>query len=141
MIDATVQRLLAAAIAARRAAYAPYSHFSVGAALITRDGKTFVGANIENASYGLSMCAERVAVFTAVGAGSKYFDAIAIAGPDNVVTTPCGACRQVLVEFGTALRVIYRSGSQIKVAALSALLPEACTPEALTVAESGRNTR
>jgi cytidine deaminase len=123
--------VFAAAMAARRAAYAPYSQFLVGAALLGRDGRLYTGANIENASYGLSMCAERVALFTAVCAGQRAFEAIAIAGPDGVKTMPCGACRQVLSEFGLQMRVIYQESGQLKMTSLMQLLPEAFTPQVL----------
>ena len=98
MLDLT--ELRAAARAARVHAYARYSHFTVGAALETTDGRRFSGANIENASYGLTICAERTAVFAAVLAGATGIAAIAVTGPDGVTTPPCGACRQVLAEFG-----------------------------------------
>ncbi|MFN2459905.1 MAG: cytidine deaminase [Candidatus Velthaea sp.] len=123
--------ILAAAVAARRGAYAPYSHFSVGAALMARDGRIFLGANVENASFGLSMCAERIALFSAVSQGARTFDAIAVAGPDGVTTLPCGACRQVLYEFAQQLRVIYPDQGQVKVTTLMQLLPEAFSAAAL----------
>jgi cytidine deaminase len=90
-----------AAIQARRNAHAPYSNFKVGAALLTRDGRLFTGCNIENATYGLTVCAERVAVFTAIAAGCqpRDFAAIAVAAATPHVTPPCGACRQILWEF------------------------------------------
>jgi homotetrameric cytidine deaminase len=94
--------LRAAARTARNAAYAPYSRFAVGAAVETADGRRFTGANVENASYGLTMCAERSAVFAAVLAGAQRIAAVAVSGPDGVTTAPCGACRQVLAEFGDA---------------------------------------
>jgi homotetrameric cytidine deaminase len=94
--------LRAAAKAARATAYARYSNFTVGAALETTDGRRFTGANVENASYGLTICAERTAVFAAVLAGATGIAAIAVTGPDGVTTPPCGACRQVLAEFGAA---------------------------------------
>ncbi len=99
-IDALIEQ----AKQAREGAYAPYSHFPVGAALLTRSGKVFTGANVENASYGLTVCAERVAVFKAVTAGEREFQAIAIASSTGA--SPCGACRQVLAEFGLDIRVI-----------------------------------
>ena len=92
--------LRTAALAARATAYAKYSNFTVGAALETTDGRRFTGANVENASYGLTICAERTAVFAAVLAGAKHIAAVAVTGPNGVTTTPCGACRQVMAEFG-----------------------------------------
>ena len=86
------------AIAAQRAAYAPYSKFSVGAA-VRMSGKTFEGANIENASYGLSICAERTAIFAAVNAGARELEAVAVCTIASPPASPCGACRQVLLEF------------------------------------------
>ena len=129
MIDPA--RLLAAAAAARRSAYAPYSTFTVGAALLGRDGRIHTGANVENASYGLSMCAERAAIFAAVTAGARQFDAIAVAGPDGVTTLPCGACRQVLFEFAPQLRVIYATAGAPKQTTLAELLPHAFGPAVL----------
>jgi len=120
--------LLAAARAARANAYAPYSHFSVGAALLARDGRVFRGANVENASYGLSMCAERVAVFAAVAAGALAFEAIAVVGPDRTATMPCGACRQVLIEFGPTLAVITQADGVAETQSIAALLPAAFSP-------------
>ena len=99
MTAKTLKTLLAAAQAARRHAYAPYSKFRVGAAVLTADGKIFTGGNVENASYGLTICAERVAVPKAVSEGCRKFQAIAIVAP-SAGPTPCGACRQVLAEFG-----------------------------------------
>jgi len=96
--------LVRAALEARENAYAPYSHYRVGAALLTRSGRVFTGANVENASYGLSICAERVAAFNAVAAGEREFEAIAVVTSNGVL--PCGACRQVLAEFGPNMRVI-----------------------------------
>lgn len=95
-----LSELQAAARAAREHAYAPYSKFAVGAAVETADGRRFTGANVENASYGLTICAERTAVFAAVVAGARRIAAVAVSGPDGVTAAPCGACRQVLAEFG-----------------------------------------
>ena len=89
--------LIAAARAARENAYAPYSNFRVGAALRASSGRVFGGCNVENASYGLTVCAERVAIFKAVSEGEKHFSAIAIAADEKTFTSPCGACRQVIV--------------------------------------------
>jgi cytidine deaminase len=123
--------LLEAAARARGGAYAPYSNFTVGAALQADDGRVFVGANIENASYGLSMCAERVAFFTAVTAGVRAFEALAVVGPEGTETTPCGACRQVLVEFGAGLNVITASAAGPVMRTIGELLPDAFSPRTL----------
>jgi cytidine deaminase len=118
-------RLLAAAVTAREGAYAPYSGFSVGAALLTPDGRVFTGANVENGSYGLSMCAERVAIYHALSLDARVFDAVAVTGPDGVLTMPCGACRQVLHEFGPAMDVVFAEAGVVRVLPLTALLPYA----------------
>jgi cytidine deaminase len=98
------RRLIDAALDARSRAYAPYSKFAVGAALLTPTGEIITGANVENASYGLSICAERAAVLAAVAAGHRDFAALAIAASGGA--TPCGACRQVLAEFATDLPIL-----------------------------------
>jgi cytidine deaminase len=133
--------ILAAASAARRGAYAPYSRFFVGASILSRDGRLFTGVNIENASFGLSMCAERVALFTAIAAGARVLDAIAIVGPEGVVTLPCGACRQVLYEFAPQLRIVYAERGQIKITPLATLLPEAFSAQTLTEGVADRGMR
>ncbi len=116
--------LLSKARAARRNAYAPYSRFRVGAALLTASGKVFTGCNVENASYGLTICAERTAVFAAVASGEKQFEAIAISAQAAGAVRPCGACLQVLAEFAPRLRVIIANGSKIEEFSLSDLLPQ-----------------
>ncbi len=93
------QALIEAARQAQQRAYAPYSGYAVGAAVRTTDGRLFTGCNIENASYGLSVCAERVAVFRAVADGARSIQAVAVVTQDGA--TPCGACRQVLMEFAS----------------------------------------
>jgi cytidine deaminase len=133
--------LLSRAVEARRGAYAPYSGFAVGAALADADGTIWTGANVENASYGLSMCAERTAIFHAVAGGARSFTAIAVAGPDGVRTLPCGACRQVLSEFAPALRVIYDDGGSLREVPLSALLPDAFGPDQLAQAGAAARSR
>jgi cytidine deaminase len=97
---------VAAARAAREGAYAPYSRFLVGAALLTDEGEIVPGANIENASYGLAMCAERTAVFRAASEGKRRLEAVAVVGSNPHPAWPCGACRQVLWEFGPEMIVV-----------------------------------
>jgi cytidine deaminase len=97
--------LIAAALEVREKAYAPYSHFSVGAALRTASGQIFCGCNVENLSFGLTICAERAAVFAAVAAGETRFEAIAVVADSIQPVTPCGACRQVLAEFSADLKI------------------------------------
>jgi cytidine deaminase len=91
--------LIDAALEARTKAHAPHSHFQVGAALEAADGRIFTGCNVENATYGLSVCAERVAVFKAISEDARKFQRIAVAADTDVLTPPCGACRQILWEF------------------------------------------
>ena len=99
-------QLVKAACEARLRSYSPYSKFRVGAALLGESGTIYPGTNVENASIGLSICAERSAIFRAVAEGEKGFTAIAICADGAVPTLPCGACRQVLIEFGRGLRVL-----------------------------------
>jgi cytidine deaminase len=120
--------LLSAARDARERAYAPYSNFRVGAALDTGDGNVIVGSNVENASYGLSMCAERAAIFAAVSAGFRAFTAIAVAGPEGELTSPCGACRQVLAEFNADMTVVFTAPSGTVVSTVAELLPHSFGP-------------
>ncbi|HET9097832.1 MAG TPA: cytidine deaminase [Candidatus Baltobacteraceae bacterium] len=123
--------IVAHAKAMRERAYAPYSGFAVGAALVTEDGTVFGGANVENASYGLGICAERSAAVSAVAAGNRNFRAIAIAGPETTVTAPCGACRQFLNEFNPQLAVIYTTPHGVRETTLDELLPDAFGPKNL----------
>ncbi|MDH4208933.1 MAG: cytidine deaminase, partial [Anaerolineae bacterium] len=122
--------LVAMARQARAMAYAPYSCFAVGAAVRTASGSVFTGCNVENASYGLSICAERVAVFRAVCEGERQFEALAVVSEN--MAAPCGACRQVLSEFGLTTKVILADlEGQCKVFTVGELLPEAFTPASL----------
>lgn len=125
-------RLLAASKEAARQAYCPYSHFPVGAAVLSSDGEIFSGCNIENASSGLTICAERVAVFRAVLAGKRSFRAVVVYTPTASPTAPCGACRQVLAEFGDIpLIVSCCDSSQRLQSSLSELFPFAFGPSNL----------
>ena len=125
----TDRELMALALQAADSAYAPYSRFCVGAALRTKDGRIYIGANIENASYGATVCAERTALWKAVLDGCREFDALAVAARDadgNVTTAPpCGLCRQTLSEFtdGT-LTVLYGTPDNPTRTTLAELLPE-----------------
>jgi cytidine deaminase len=98
--------VISAARQARENAHAPFSNFRVGAALRARSGKIFTGCNVENASYGLTCCAERVAIFKAVSEGARTFDAIAVVADTDLLTPPCGACRQIIWEFCGDIPVI-----------------------------------
>jgi len=100
-----IRPLLAAAIAARAHAFAPYSKFQVGAAIEDAEGRIHTGCNVENATYGLTLCAERVAVFKAISEGVRKFRRVAVAADTDVLTPPCGACRQILWEFGGNLEI------------------------------------
>jgi len=100
------EELIEKAKEARRNAYAPYSDFEVGAAVLTRDGNIYKGCNIENSSYGLSICAERAAIFNAVSAGERDLVSVALIADSEVLVTPCGACRQVIFEFNENMDVI-----------------------------------
>lgn len=101
--------LIAAALRAQQRAYAPYSHFAVGAAVRTADGSIFLGANIENAAYPMTICAERVALFSAHMAAAGVVTDLAVVTPTSDVASPCGACRQVIFELATTARVILLS--------------------------------
>ncbi len=117
------RELYRAALKARANAYAPYSHFAVGAAVRCADGKIFCGCNVENASYGLSCCAERNAVFAAVAAGYRSFAALCVAGEDSRPLSPCGACRQVLAEFGVEKIILANTEGKAALYAVEDLLP------------------
>jgi cytidine deaminase len=108
---------------ARENAYAPYSRFAVGAALLAVTGEIFTGCNVENLSFGSSICAERVALFTAVTAGFHDFSGIAVVAKTTHLPVPCGACRQVLAEFHAALPVYTAQGEAHKIWTISELLP------------------
>lgn len=123
--------MLEAARAVQRMAYAPYSGFRVGAALEGIDGRVFVGCNVENASYGLTICAERAALVSAVAAGARQFRRIVVVSDSDPPASPCGACRQMLAEFGLALLVEAVGPAQGHRWVLSELLPDAFTSHRL----------
>ncbi|HZC31523.1 MAG TPA: cytidine deaminase [Gaiellaceae bacterium] len=126
--------LIRVAALQRERAYAPYSGYKVGAAVRTKRNKIHAGANVENASYGLTICAERTAVFAAVNAGDRECEAIAIVVAGDELPSPCGACRQVLHEFGAAMRVVLATtGGRRRATTLGELLPDAFGPERLPV--------
>ena len=131
--DARIAALLDAARAASAHAYAPYSRYRVGAAVLTDDGRTFAAANVENASYGLSSCAERNAIFAAVSAGVRSIVAVAIHTPTRQPVSPCGACRQVINEFGPSATIVSGcdgdgDGDDVRRWSLDDLLPGAFGP-------------
>jgi cytidine deaminase len=123
--------LVEAARAAQRLAYAPYSRFRVGAALEAADGRVFTGCNVENASYGLTICAERTALGSAVAAGAQEFRRIVVVSDSDPPASPCGACRQMLAEFGLELQVRAVGPAREQEWTLSQLLPDAFTPQRL----------
>ncbi|MBR6743948.1 MAG: cytidine deaminase [Clostridia bacterium] len=127
MKDFDRKALLRAAMAARKFSYAPFSHFYVGAALLSTDGRIFTGCNIENSAYSPTLCAERCAVAKAVSEGVREFAAIAVVGLENGETTPCGVCRQVLYEFCDENLVVLCGGtdSHYTETTLGELLPKA----------------
>jgi cytidine deaminase len=122
------ESLIRAAVEARANSHAPFSKFRVGAAIVAQDGRTFAGCNIENSSFGLTICAERVAIFRAIAEGEREFKAIAIAAGTREFTPPCGACRQVLSDLAGNIDVVMtNSKDQIKIIKLRSLLPFAFT--------------
>ena len=125
MTDQERATLIAAATAAREHAHAPYSKFQVGAALRTASGRIFTGCNVENATLGLTICAERVAVFKALSEGERSFNAVAVVTETDVLTPPCGACRQILWEFcGDAEVILANLKGQVALHRISALFPK-----------------
>jgi len=131
LTEARKKELIRKARQAQKRAYAPYSQYAVGAALLTKSGRIFDGVNVENAVYPLTLCAERVAVFKAVSEGEKQFEAIAVVTRNG--GTPCGSCRQVLREFGldTIVLIADETGKLLQETTLVQLLPDSVGPEDL----------
>jgi cytidine deaminase len=124
----TVEELLKKADDVKKSAYAPYSGFRVGAALLAKSGKIYVGANVENASYSVCCCAERVALFSAVVSGERDFEMIAVTSDAKSITYPCGVCRQALAEFSPHMDVAASNNElEYKVKKLDKLLSDAFT--------------
>lgn len=119
-----IQKMINFAKEASEKAYSPYSGYKVGASIITKNGKIFTGCNIENASFGATICAERVAIFKAVSEGEKEFEILAVYVNDkNNIPSPCGICRQVMMEFSPNLKIILSNGDEYKIYKLEELLP------------------
>jgi len=123
MTELETQKLMDCAIKARENAYSPYSHFAVGAALLCEDGTLYEGCNIENASYGITNCAERTAIFKAVSEGHIKFKALAVVADTEGPCAPCGACRQVMAEFKIPLIIMGNLMGNIKIVTIEELLP------------------
>ena len=138
----TLRRLEKAARAAATSAYAPYSKFRVGAAVLAGSGKIYPGCNVENASYGLCNCAERTAIFSATAAGERKVQAVVVYTPTPAPTMPCGACRQVINEFGSQSIVISICDSAQRIAStLPTLLSDAFGPDNLLKGSKRRSAR
>ena len=136
------RRLEQAARAAAAASYSPYSNFKVGAAILAGSGRVYSGSNVENASYGLCNCAERTAIFTAAAAGERQIRAVVVYTPTPTPTMPCGACRQVINEFGAGAAVISVCDSAKRIeTTLPLLLPAAFGPENLITDSSRSRSR
>ncbi|MEY2877975.1 MAG: hypothetical protein RLZZ15_355 [Verrucomicrobiota bacterium] len=139
---AFVRRLETAARAAAKSAYAPYSKFRVGAAVLAGSGKIYAGANVENASYGLCNCAERTAIFSAAAKGERAIRCVVVYTPTPAPTMPCGACRQVINEFGPRASVVSVCDSALRIeTTLDALLPDAFGPGNLLKDSPARSAR
>ncbi len=131
MTDDTRDTLIGRALTVRQWAYAPYSHYHVGAALLAASGRIYDGINVENAAYGSSICAERTALVKAVSEGERQFEALAVVTDNG--GSPCGSCRQMLAEFGLDMQVLLLNGegAVVRETTLRDLLPDAFTPESL----------
>lgn len=123
MEEREIGKLLELAKRAMENAYAPYSNFKVGAVLVAKDGRIFTGVNVENASYGLTNCAERTAIFKAVSEGAREFETLVVIADTNKPVSPCGACRQVMAEFGNFRVILANTKGEYLETSVSELLP------------------
>lgn len=123
MLNQRDQKLYKAAVEARESSYSPYSHFAVGAAVRNADGKIYKGCNIENGSYGLTVCAERNAIFAAVGAGERELTELCVVADTSGPVSPCGACRQVMSEFKISRIILTNLKGDVKEMSLEEILP------------------
>jgi cytidine deaminase len=131
-MDDTEKKLLQEAKIAYENAYAPYSHYKVGAAVLWDSGRITTGSNVENAAYGLTLCAERNAIFQGTAQGERRIKAIAVVVPAENMPAPCGSCRQVIREFATDCNIFLMNGKEeIKATSLQVLLPDSFGPEFL----------
>ncbi len=126
-MDAAIKELWQEALKVRQNAYTPYSHFKVGAAVLAANGKIYTGCNVENASYGLTCCAERNAIFAAAAAGERSFKALCVTAEGAEPVAPCGACRQVIAEFGIPQIYMTNLNGDIKIMTAEELLPYSFT--------------
>lgn len=131
-----MKRVIQAAVAARENAYVPYSAFKVGAAVRGKNGKIYSGCNIENVSYGLTNCAERTAIFNAVADGERHLEVLAVVADTDQPVAPCGACRQVMAEFGVESILLCNVKGERKVVTLEELLPYSFSKGDLTGVDS-----
>ena len=135
MLNEKREFLMTEAMSAQEKAYSPYSKFKVGAAILTKDGKVFTGCNVENVSYGVTICAERVAAFKAISEGHSEFESIAVFASSDKPTYPCGACRQVLAEFSPNMQVYVNHDERNY--PLIELLPKSFDPRNLSQGNHG----
>lgn len=125
-----IKELIKLAIEAREYAYVPYSNFKVGAVVLTKDGKTFSGCNIESASFTPTICAERTALAKAISEGHRDIDTIVVVGSLKKLSFPCGVCRQLIIEFGNDIKIIVAKNiNEYKTYTINELLPESFGPE------------
>jgi len=140
ILPSDIKEIVTASVNAKQFSYSPYSHFRVGAALLTENGKIFTGCNVENVSYGLAICAERTALVKAVSEGHKKFKALAVATDvTSTFTYPCGACRQFMAEFGNYDVYLTKANGETRKTTLGELLPFSFQPDDLN--EGQRNNR